>query len=275
VDYDLSGTLDLHIHTSPDIQPRRLDDIQAAEAAKLAGMRAILIKSHVVLTADRAMIAEKVVGGVRIFGGLVLNHTVGGFNLDAVEAAITMGAKVVWMPTHSALSMARWTGDDGGLSIFDKERAILPVVHEILDRILQANIALGTGHLSVEESVALVRLAKSMRLKKIIITHPESVLIRMPLEIQQDINGPGVFYERCFVDTTPLMNFGTTIEEIGSHIRAVGLDSTFVSTDFGQVANPSPVEGMSIYLASLRAMGFTEREISKIAYLTPAFLMDL
>jgi Family of unknown function (DUF6282) len=275
MDYDLSEAIDLHIHTQPDIQPRLLDDIQAAEAAKLAGMRGILIKSHVVLTADRAKIAEKVVGGIRVFGGLVLNHAVGGFNLDAVEAAILMGAKVIWMPTHSAQSMSRWTGTEGGLSIFDNERAILSVVHEILDRIHQANIALATGHLSVEESVALVRLAKSMRLQKIIITHPESVLIRMPLEIQQDLNGPGVFFERCFVDTTPLMNFGTSIEEIGSHIRATGLDSTFLSTDFGQPVNPSPVEGMSTYLASLKAIGFTEREISKMACLTPAFLMDL
>jgi hypothetical protein len=114
-----------------------------------------------------------------------------------------------------------------------------------------------------------------MRLKKIIITHPESSLIRMPVETQQEINAPGVFFERCFVDTTPLMNFGTTIEEIGGHIRAVGFDSTFVSTDFGQVANPSPVEGMNNYLASLRALGFTESEISKMACLNPAFLMDL
>lgn len=275
MDYDLSGTLDLHIHTYPDIQPRLLDDIQAAEAAKSAGMRAILIKSHVVLTADRARIAERVVGGIRVFGGLVLNHAVGGFNVDAVETAIQLGAKVVWMPTRSAKNMSRWSGIDGGLSIFDKEGAILPVVPEILDRILQANIALATGHLSVEESVALVRLAKLMRLKKIIITHPESSLIRMPVETQQEINGSGVFFERCFVDTTPMMNFGTTIEEIGSHIRTVGLDSTFVSTDFGQVANPSPVEGMSTYLTSLRALGFTEREISKMACLTTAFLMDL
>jgi hypothetical protein len=71
------------------------------------------------------------------------------------------------------------------------------------------------------------------------------------------------------------MNFGTSIEVIGSHIRATGLDSTFLSTDFGQTVNPSPVEGMSTYLASLKAIGFTEREISKMACLTPAFLMDL
>jgi hypothetical protein len=275
MEYDLTGTIDLHIHTHPDVQPRLLDDIQVAEAAKRAGMRAILIKSHVVLTADRASIAEKVVEGIRVFGGLVLNQAVGGLNLDAVEVAIQMGAKVIWMPTRSAQHMSHWTGNGGGLSIFDQEQAILPVVHEILDRINQANIALATGHLSVAESVALVRLAKAMKMKKIIITHPESTLIRMPVEIQQDLHGPGVFFERCFVDTTPSMNYGTSIEEIGSLIRAVGIDSTFLSTDFGQVVNPAPVAGMSAYLASLRATGFTEFEISKMAGQTPAFLIDL
>ena len=60
--YDLTDLLDLHIHTRPDVQPRMLDDIQAATAAKTAGMRAILIKSHVVPTAGRACIAERTVG---------------------------------------------------------------------------------------------------------------------------------------------------------------------------------------------------------------------
>lgn len=275
MNYNLSGVIDLHIHTHPDVRPRLLDDIQAAEAAKSAGMRAILIKSHVVLTADRAMIAEKVVGGISVFGGLALNHEVGGFNRDAVEAAIQLGAKVVWMPTLSARNMSRWTGNEGGLSIFDKEGAILPVVREILDRINQANIALGTGHLAIEESVALVRLAKSMGLRKIIITHPESSLIRMPVETQQELSGPGVFFERCFLDTIPVMNPGTTIEEIGSRIRVTGADSTFLSTDLGQHLNPPPVEGMSVYLASLNELGFSVEEITQMTTRIPAYLMDL
>ena len=67
--YNLSNIIDLHIHTHPDIHPRQLNDIEACEAAKAAGMKAVLLKSHVVLTADRAVIAEKVVGGIRAFGG--------------------------------------------------------------------------------------------------------------------------------------------------------------------------------------------------------------
>ncbi len=63
----------MHIHSAPDIQPRYGDDIEIARQAERAGMRAILLKSHVTLTADRAAIAAKVVGRLRVFGGLVLN----------------------------------------------------------------------------------------------------------------------------------------------------------------------------------------------------------
>jgi len=57
VHFDLTGLIDIHIHTSPDIQARLLDDIEAARLAFDAGMKAILIKSHHTLTADRASIA--------------------------------------------------------------------------------------------------------------------------------------------------------------------------------------------------------------------------
>ncbi len=275
MNYDLSGVIDLHVHTYPDIQPRLLDDIQAVEAAKSACMRALLIKSHEVLTADRATIAEKVVGGIRVFGGLVLNQSVGGFNIHAVETAIQLGAKIVWMPTHNAQNMSYWTGNKGGLSVLDDAGAVLPEVYEILDLIHQANIAIATGHLSIEESVALVRLAKSMGMQKIIVTHPESTLIRMPVDIQQQLCGPGVFFERCFIDTIPTSNPGTTIEEISNHIRITGVDSTFLSTDLGQPQNPPPVEGMSVYLASLYEFGFSVGEITQMTSQIPAFLMDL
>jgi len=275
MEYDLNNVIDLHIHTQPDVQPRLLDDLQAAEEAKTAGMRAILVKSHVVPTAGRATIAEKAVGGIRIFGGLALNSAVGGLNPDAVVAAIGMGAKMIWMPTRSARSMFQRAGQEGGITIFDEIDKILPVVGGILESIRQADIALATGHLSVSESVALVRMAKAMGLRKIVVTHPESELIRMPLEVQQELNGPAIYFERCFVDTTQSMHCATSIEEISDRIRRVGFASTLLSTDLGQPINLPPVEGMAAYLAALRAAGFSEKEIFRMASENPAALMDM
>ena len=275
MEYDLNNVIDLHIHTQPDIQPRLLDDLQAAGEAKTAGMRAILIKSHVVPTAGRATIAEKAVGGIRVFGGLALNSAVGGLNPDAVVAAIGMGAKMIWMPTRSARSMFRRAGLEGGITIFDEKDKILPVVGGILESIRQADISLATGHLSVSESVALVRMAKAMGLRKIVITHPESELIRMPLEVQQELDGPGIYFERCFVDTTQSMHCATSIEEISDRIRKVGFASTLLSTDLGQPINLPPVEGMAAYLAAMRAAGFSKKEIFRMASENPATLMDM
>jgi len=58
-DIDLSGFVDMHIHTAPDVRPRLLDDAEAAQQAAHAGLRAVVLKSHVTCTADRAALAEK------------------------------------------------------------------------------------------------------------------------------------------------------------------------------------------------------------------------
>lgn len=275
MDYDLTDIIDMHIHTRPDVQPRLLDDVQVTQQAKDAGMRAIVIKSHSVLTADRAVIAEKVVGDIKVFGGLSLNESVGGFNPHAVETAIKMGAKVIWMPTRSAKNMFNRAGLNGGLSIFNDDGTVLPVIHEILDQIKQAGIMLATGHLAIDETVSLVRLAKTRNLPKIVITHPEAEFISMPVHIQQELCSGGVYFERCFVDTTAMMHHATSVEEIGQHIRQVGIESTVLSTDFGQPENPFPVEGMAQFLACLEKTGFTRKEILTMASHNPAFLLDL
>ncbi len=57
-DIDLSGFVDMHIHTAPDVRPRLLDDAEAAQQAAHAGLRAVVLKSHVTCTADRAALAE-------------------------------------------------------------------------------------------------------------------------------------------------------------------------------------------------------------------------
>ena len=99
----LRGAIDVHIHAGPDIVPRLLDDFELAELARAAGMTAIVLKSHHMLTADRAHIAQKAFPEVKVFGGLALNFPAcGGLNAEAVKVAIRMRAKIVWLPTLSA-----------------------------------------------------------------------------------------------------------------------------------------------------------------------------
>ena len=65
----LKGAIDTHIHTAPDIYPRSVTVIEAAQGARAAGMKAILVKSHSTDTSDRAEIATKLTG-FSVFGGV-------------------------------------------------------------------------------------------------------------------------------------------------------------------------------------------------------------
>jgi hypothetical protein len=273
--YDLAGLIDMHIHTAPDVRPRYADDIQTVREAKEAGMAAVLIKSHQTLTSDRAKIAEDYVSGIRVFGGLALNDAVGGLNPFAVEAAIKMGAKEIWLPTRSAAQARSVDGLLGGTTITTDEGRLKPDVMRIMEMTRDVNVILASGHVSPAETVKLVKEARKMGLQKIVVTHPEAHFTWMPVETQKEIASDGVYFERCYVDTTPTMNSTVAIAEIASHIKEVGVQSTVVSTDFGQAISPPPVEGMRAYLAKLSRYGITSEEIQKMARDNPAYLLDL
>src|SRR5260370_11265285 len=89
----LEGAVDLHVHSAPDVDRRRFNDLELARSAKDAGMGAVLIKSHQNSTVERAWLVSQCVPGIRVYGGLVLNETVGGLNLAAVRLALQLGAR--------------------------------------------------------------------------------------------------------------------------------------------------------------------------------------
>ena len=99
---DVTGAVDLHCHPYPDLFPRLADDFDIVRAARDAGLKAILLKCHHENTVSRAYLVQRVIPGIRVFGGIVLNYYVGGINPAAVEASLRLGGKEVWMPTVDA-----------------------------------------------------------------------------------------------------------------------------------------------------------------------------
>jgi hypothetical protein len=276
----LEGAIDLHVHTAPDVYPRRLDDLALAHEAAAAGMRAILIKSHHTLTADRASLAERLVEGVRVFGGLALNEAVGGLNPAAVEAALAVGARQIWMPTISAANHRQATGAPGGIRILDEAGQLRPAVLEILSLIARGDVILGTGHISVPEILRLVPAARAAGVKRILVTHPELFVVDMPVGIQQELAGPGLFFERCLIVTVPPrppVPPGPTVPlaAIAAAVRQVGVETTVLATDFGQAGNPSPVDGLRTYIAGMLELGFSPAEIERMTRSNPAWLLGL
>lgn len=260
---DLTGFIDPHVHSAPDIVPRLLDDFELARQAAAEGLGGILIKNHTTLTADRARLTEQVVPGIRIWGGLVLNHAVGGFNPAAVEAAIAYGAREIWMPTIDAANHRRFHRQArAGLSLDSRESsAALP---DILELIAKHDVILGTGHLSVTEIQSLVPMARQAGVAKILITHPEAPVTDMPFSVQRDLAGRGCRLERVWVFTTPALNHVLRPDDVIAGIRAVGHESTVLASDLGQVGNPSPVEGFRAFVDACLLAGFDERQVRRM-----------
>jgi hypothetical protein len=269
----LEGAVDLHVHTAPDVDKRRFDDLELARAAKDAGVGAVLIKSHQNSTVERAWLVSQCVPGLRVYGGLVLNETVGGLNPAAVRLALELGARQVWMPTRSARNHRLYHGQPGGITILDEQGRLLPVVDEILRAMAQGDCILGTGHLSPQETSVLIDAARKLGLSKILVTHPEWGPTYHSCEAQKELAARGsVFFERCFVSTTHLCGC-VPFETIERAIIETGVERTILSTDLGQPDTPPPAEGLRLYAERLRSTGFSADQIRTMMQANPERLL--
>jgi hypothetical protein len=264
----------MHIHAAPDVRARKLNDIELARSAKEAGMAAIVLKSHVTLTADRAKIAQYIVPGIHVFGSLTLNLAVGGINPVAVNVAIRMGAKIIWLPTISSNNHREFHGDKGGITLLNSNGDVIPEIIEICRLIKGTNTILATGHISLDEIQKIVPIAKNEGVQNIVITHPEVPWINMPVDMQADLLKYNVFFERCFVSTLDIGG-GVPFERIVGPIQQLGVDSTLLSTDFGAAQLPHPIEGYLAFIEALRQAGFSEEQIIQMGVINPSKLLEI
>jgi len=280
--YDLlDDVIDLHIHSSPDIFPRRVDDLEAAQDAKSVGMKAILIKCHVAQTADRAALVAKAVPGVKVFGSLCLDvASAGGLNLDAVKTAIALGAKEIWMPTIDAENHIRYYGGDMAKAIPVVRRGeLVPEMVPILMTIAEADVILGTGHLAPNEIEVLVEEACKYGVKKILVTHPEFEVVNMSVDTMKRLTKKDAYLEFCFFSILNLGFMGKrnlrTAKEVADMIREVGAGSVVMSSDYGNVFLPPPIEGYRMYMTVMKAEGIPQQDLDLMTKTNPEKLLGI
>ncbi|MCF8084282.1 MAG: hypothetical protein K9M96_14415 [Deltaproteobacteria bacterium] len=290
------GACDLHIHAGPDVVPRQQDLLEVAEQASEAGMKALAIKDHNTVTADRVNLAKKFVSkDLMLLGGIVLNYAVGGFNVEAVDQALRLGAKIVWMPSMDScltiekvhvsqatpwlLPFVKLRQPEKGLTVLDQWPSgenLKPEVRDILKLIAENDAILDTCHLSAHECKVLIDGAVDVGVKKIIVTHPNCSVNPMTIDEQKSLitKGDQIYLNYAFLPCMPLFDRQHP-RIIAEMMNGVGFDRCMLFSDFGQMVNPPPVEGYQMFIASLLAMGVGEKEIQKMASKNPARLLGL
>jgi len=286
----LRGAIDLHTHSSPSFFDRLVDDVGLAEQARAAGMRAVLYKAHEQDTTGRAALVRRAVPGIHAFGGVVLNHVVGGLNPMAVDASIKLGGRMVWMPTMSAQHHIAFFGGSHfgsqmkgktpagpgqkGLSVLDGGRGLCPEVGEILGLIAEAGICLSTGHLSLPEIRALMPAARKAGVKRILVTHPDLMLSGIGVEDQRALADEGAIIEKDMNTLGPPWH-SITLDAMVKSIREVGPSRCVLATDYGQLHSPAPVEGLRIFIQLCLEQGISEADLRTMVATNPARLLGL
>ncbi len=282
IDPLLRDSIDMHMHPGPG-GLCRLDAIEAAEQAKKAGMKAIVLKSHSYTAAAVAILVNKVVPDFKTFGGVCLDFEIGGLNYHAVQTSAMMGAKVVWMPTFSSvnsINMMRALGlplQGEGISLIGASGKLVPEMDAILNIIKKHNMVLASGHISPRETFALVEEAVKKQITKIVITHPtDKEFSENPFTIDElkQLTGLGAIAEFTLVGMLP-NEFCHDPAAIVKIIKTLGAEHCLMSTDLGQPQNPLPVEGMRLLMATLLHHGLSQAEVELMAKVNPAKLLDI
>jgi hypothetical protein len=289
VDRDMmKGVIDMHLHAAPCLLERPFDEIEIARQARDVGYRGLVLKSIFAPNADRLQFVRDAVPGIELFGGVVLNHTVGGINPEAVASAVGFGAKLVWLPTVHAANHVKFFGvsyypwqkqkgyrrDIVPISVINDRGELIPEAIEILDIAKQAGLVIGSGHISAEEILAVLSYAAKIGFDKVVATHvgwhatdwSDDELKRM-----RDLNCTFEFTINPAMPSRQQANPKT----FAKRMMMLGTDRCITGTDLGQIDTAHPIDGYRMWLRILRNNGFSDDDLDRVARRNPSRLLDL
>jgi Family of unknown function (DUF6282) len=288
----LEGAFDTHVHSAPDVLPRKFNDLELAERFKARRMGGFVLKSHYICTADRATLVNQIVPEIQAFGAIAMNNSVGGLNPLALDIAGRLGTRVCFLPSvdnaneleaiagqrdesklpywMSIAREMRALGIAGNFLNVTEDGKVTQATRQCLEIIAKHDMVLATSHIRPSEMLPVVKAAKDAKVNRIVITHPEFPTTLLSIEQQQELAGLGVYFERCF--TTP--NTGKiSWEQVHANIREVGPSTTILATDLGQSTAPYPDEGLAIWAERLLDNGFGESDVRRMVRDNPAQLL--
>jgi hypothetical protein len=289
----IEGGYDLQVHVAPDVIARRIDDLDLAKEFLAHKLKGFVLKSHYVPTYERAKVVTKAVPGIKAMGAITLNHSVGGLNPVALEIAGRSGNKIVWMPTVDAANETAGRTDGPTdklpfwakiqrelsatgiapppLSVLGPDGKITASTRGCLEIIAKHDMILATGHLSKKEIRELVKTAKEMKLKRVMVTHAEFPSQNMTADEQLEVANMGAMIEHCF---TTMYTKKAPWETYYANVRKVGAERIILSTDLGQTINPPVAEGFAMFAQKMLDAGFTAADVRRMAVTNPTEIIS-
>jgi hypothetical protein len=274
----IEGVLDLHVHSAPSLVPRHSSDPGTKRAVTASGVTGFVLKAHEGSTAERAALL-----GDGVFGGVVLNSPVGGANPDAVMVAARLGGRVVWLPTssspaHRAAHASPELHAHAGVNFREVPICDGPVVRpewfEVLDEVAAHDLLLASGHLTIDETVAVFSEARRRGVRRLMVNHPRLPFLGWRAEHAEQL-----------VSLDARLEVGALADLLGTDGDGDGATATeqlaacyphellVFGSDLGHTAYPMFEDG--IYAWTRRTLGvFGEAELTSIMTKTGRELIE-
>jgi hypothetical protein len=148
------------------------------------------------------------------------------------------------------------------MQVIDESGNLAPQARTCLELIRRHDMILATGHVGRDEIFALVRAAKELGLRKVLVTHAEFPSQNLSAEEQVALADLGAIIEHCFTTAYTGKAAWATVFE---NIRQTGSERCLLSTDLGQTVNPAVSEGFALFAQYLLNADFPVAEIRRMA----------
>lgn len=284
----LVDAVDLHCHSGPAAMPRILNHAEAFRDAEEAGFKALLYKDHYYVGMPHCAVLKAIYpdSKVELFSGVALNNASGGINPHAVDHAIKLGGKIVWMPTFSAANHIRSQQsksfpktskvmlDPVPLTVLDENGNLIDEAKTILDLIAEADIILAGGHLHASELHILFEEAVKRGVKKMLVNHPTYVIGCSDEDVRQLV-ALGAYMEHSICMFLPCRAKHHDTQDLLHLIEVAGVDRTVLGSDLGLTQAPKPVDGFRWIISDLLDRQVSHGDIRQLTSTNASKLLNL
>jgi microsomal dipeptidase-like Zn-dependent dipeptidase len=191
--------------------------------------------------------------------------------------------RVVWFPTFDADNHVRRAGTaPAGIGVVDPRGAVLPAAREVLKVCAAQRLVVHTGHASAEQALALIAAAREEGCDRIVVTHAQFDVVGMTPAHMKKAAAMGAKMELCvlgmlvgpenaleFMRHSPRVPPAVT----AACIKSVGAQHFVLGTDLGQAGNPTPADGLQVFVAALQAEGVSRDQIQTMGREVPGALL--
>jgi hypothetical protein len=193
--------------------------------------------------------------------------------------------KVVWLPTFDSDKHIKMLVDpQGSGTVVAPNGVVTPQLDEVLKIIARENLILATGHIHAAEVLLVVKRAKELGVRNILVTHALANIPGLTVDQIKQAAQMGAYIEYCYLQSMTgadaqhawMRHWSkVSLKDLALVIKEVGAKSMVLSTDLGQHANMTHADGMEDMITGLLKEGVPQADIDLMVKRNPARLLGI